>query len=131
MKQTNKNQLTKNLQNLKPLRDHERPTFMSQSTPTGYIPPPRATPEKNFLSERIPATRAIILSNSLRPGQKMMVEFPGVGQNISQTRRNCSLSLQEILKKLRKLRDSTIFYLENLTKSLYFRLKQDHWKVQP
>ena len=107
-----------------------RATYIYVSVNSNWVHPPRATPEKIFLSERIPATRAIILSNSLRPGQKMMVEFPGVGQNISQTRGNCSLSLQEILKKLRKLRDSTIFYLENL-KSLYFRLKQDHWKVQP
>ena len=54
--------------------------LMSQSIPTGSIPP-RATPGKIFLSERIPATRAIFLSNSLPRGKKMMVEFPGVGQN--------------------------------------------------
>ena len=52
---------------------------MSQSIPTRYIPP--GNPRKIFLSERIPTTRAIFLSNSLPPGQKMIVEFPGMGQN--------------------------------------------------
>ena len=51
---------------------------MSQSIPTGYIP--RATPRKIFLSERIRPNGQFFLSNSLPPGQKMMVEFPGVGQ---------------------------------------------------
>ena len=51
---------------------------MSQSIPTGYLPP--GIPIEHFLSERIPATRAVALSNPC-PGQQMMVEFPTVGQN--------------------------------------------------
>ena len=53
---------------------------MSQSNPTGYIPP-RATPGKIVLSERIPATRAKFFVQFPAPGAKMMVEFPEVGQN--------------------------------------------------
>ena len=45
------------------------PVVMSQSIPTGYIPH-RATPGKIFLIERILATRAIFLSNSLPRGKK-------------------------------------------------------------
>ena len=50
-------------------------SIMSQSIPTGYIPPGEI-----FLSERIPATRAIFLSNSPAPGQNDG-RIPGVGQN--------------------------------------------------
>ena len=78
---------------------------MSQSVPTGYIP--RATPRKIFLGERILATWAFSLSNSPAPGQKMMVEFSGVGQNFPKL-------LAKILKKLRKLRDSTNFLFGEL-----------------
>ena len=52
---------------------------MSQSIPTRYIPP--GNPGKIFLSERIPATQANFFVQFPAPGQKMMVEFPGVGQN--------------------------------------------------
>ena len=91
---------------------------MSQSIPTGYIPP-RATPGKMFLSERIPATRAIFLSNSL-PGAKNDGRIPGAGAKFSQTRRDCYLSLEKILKKLRKLRDSANFLLGELNKTIIF-----------
>ena len=45
---------------------------------------------ENFLSEQIPATQAIFWSNSLPPGQKMMVEFPGVGQNFPKLKETAS-----------------------------------------
>ena len=80
---------------------------MSQSMPTGYIP--RATPGKSALSERIPATRAIFFCLIPRPGARNVDRISGDVAKFSQTRRNCSLSLQKILKKLRKLRDSTNF----------------------
>ena len=54
---------------------------MSQSIPTGYIPPPPGNPRENILSEQIPATWEIFLVKFSAPGQKMMVDFPGVGQN--------------------------------------------------
>ena len=50
---------------------------MSQSISTGYIPPPG----KFFWASESRPPGQIFLSNSLSPGQKMMVEFPGVGQN--------------------------------------------------
>ena len=78
------------------------------------------SPREIFLSERIPATRAIFFSNSLPPGQKNDSLIPGAGAKVSQTRRNCSLSLKEILKKLRKLRDSTIFLFGELNKTFIF-----------
>ena len=53
--------------------------IISQPIPTGYIPP--GQPPENFLSEQIPATRAIFLSNSLPLGQKNDGRIPGVGQN--------------------------------------------------
>ena len=83
--------------------------------------PPRATPGKIFLSERrIPATRAIFFVQFPAPGAKNDGRIPGGGAKFSQTRRNCSLSLQEILKKLRKLRDSTIFLFGELNKTFLF-----------
>ena len=51
------------------------------SVDSNWVHPPRATPGKIFLSERIPATRAKFFVQFPAPGQKMMVEFPGVGQN--------------------------------------------------
>ena len=50
--------------------------LISQSIPTGYIP--SGNPRENFLSERIPATRAIFLSNSL-PRGKDYGRIPGGG----------------------------------------------------
>ena len=53
---------------------------MSQSIPTGYIPP--GNPRENFFERANPGHPGkFFLSNSLPLGQKMMVEFPGVGQN--------------------------------------------------
>ena len=46
-----------------------------------------------------------------------MVKFPGGGAKFSQTRRNSPLSLQKILKKFRKLRDSTNFLFGELSKT--------------
>ena len=87
--------------------------IMSQSIPTGYIP--RATPGKMFLSDRIPATRGIILSNPLPRGKKMMVDFRG-GKIFP----NSKIPLQKILKKLRKLRDSANFLFRELNKTIIF-----------
>ena len=48
---------------------------MSQSIPTGYIS------QENFFERANPGHPGNFFSNSLPPGQKMMVEFPGMGQN--------------------------------------------------
>ena len=71
--------------------------LMSRSIPTGYIPPP-GNPGENFLSELIPAIRAIFCLIPF-PRAKIIVEFPESGAKFSQTRRNCSvLSLQKSFK---------------------------------
>ena len=57
------------------------------------------------------------------PGQKTMVEFPGVGQNFPKLEETARQACKKFFKKLRKPRDSTIFHLENITKPLYFRLR--------
>ena len=64
---------------------HAKVTLMSQSIPTGYIPPPGQPPGKFFCL--IPCPRA-----------KNDGRIPGGGEKFSQTRRNCSLSLQKSLK---------------------------------
>ena len=49
--------------------------------PTGYTPPPPpGNPGYFFLSERVPVTRQIFGLIPC-PGAKMMVKFPGMGQN--------------------------------------------------
>ena len=67
--------------------------------------------------------------NLLKDWAKNDGRFPGSGAKFSQTRRNCSLSLQRILKKLRKLRDSATFIFRELKKPLCFRLKQNNSKI--
>ena len=53
--------------------------------------------------------------------------IPRGGAKFSQTRRNYSLKLAKNPKKT--TRQYKIFYLESLTKPLYFKLKQNHSKV--
>ena len=55
-----------------------------------------------------------------------MVEFPGVGQNFPKLEETAPLACKKILKKLRKLRDSTTFLFGELKKPLCFRLKQNN-----
>ena len=55
-------------------------TLMSQSIPTGYIPPP-GNPRENFFERANPGHPGKIFCLIPCPGAKMMVEFPGVGQN--------------------------------------------------
>ena len=69
---------------------------MSQSIPNGYIPIP-GQPPGNFFERANPG----------HPGKTTDGRIPGGGAKLSQTRGNCSLSLQKSLKKLKKLRDST------------------------
>ena len=80
---------------------------------------PRATPGKIFLSERILAARANFCLIPC-PGQNMVVKFPGGGAQFYQTRGNSPLSLQKILKKFRKLRESTNVLFGELKKTFKF-----------
>ena len=47
-------------------------------------------------------------------------KIPGGGAKFSQIRRNSPLSLQKIIKKFRKLRDSTNFLFGELNKTFIF-----------
>ena len=58
-----------------------------------------------------------------------MVEFPGVGQNLPKLEETAPQACKKILKKLRKLRDSTTFLFGELKKPLCFRLKQNNSKI--
>ena len=46
-----------------------------------------------------------------------MVEFPGVGQNFPKLKETATQACKKILKKLRKLRDSTTFLFGELKKN--------------
>ena len=74
----------------------ENRRLMSQSIQTGNIPPP-GNPRENFLSEPIPAARAIFCLISLPRGKNNGRISVG-GAKFSQTRRNYSLSLQKSSK---------------------------------
>ena len=69
----------------------DKESIMSQSIPTGYIPP-RVTPGKIFLSKRIPGKIFCLIPCS---GAKNDGRIPRGGAKFSQTRRNCCLSLQK------------------------------------
>ena len=58
---------------------------MSQSIPTGYIPP--GNPRENFFERANPGHPSKIFCLIPCPGAKMMVEFPGVGQNFPKLER--------------------------------------------
>ena len=73
---------------------------MSQSIPTGYIPPPG---KFFWASESRPPGQFFCLIPC--PGAKNDGRIPRDGAKFSQARRNCCLSLQKIHKKLRKLRE--------------------------
>ena len=101
--------------------------LMSQSIPTGYIPP--GNPRENFFERANPGHPSKIFCLIPCPGAKNDGRIPGGGAKFSQTRRNCSLNLPKILKKLRKLRDSATFLFGELKKLLCFRLKQNNSKI--
>ena len=59
----------------------------------------------------------------------MMVEFPGVGQNFPKLEETPPYANKKSLRNSGNYETVQIFCLENLTKLLYFRLKQNHLKV--
>ena len=58
---------------------------MSQSIPTGYIPP--GNPRKNFFERANLGHPGNIFCLIPCPGAKMMVEFSGVGQNFPNSKK--------------------------------------------
>ena len=69
--------------------------IMSQSIPTGYIPP--GNPRENFFERANPGHPGKFFCLIPCPGAKNDGRIPRGGAKCSQTRRNCSLSLQKIL----------------------------------
>ena len=68
--------------------------IMSQSIPTGYIPPP-GNPGEIFFERANPGHPGKFFCLIRCPGAKNDGRIPGGGAKFSQTRRNCSLSLQK------------------------------------
>ena len=91
---------------------------MSQSVPTGYIPP--GNPWEIFFERANPGHPGNFFCLSPCPGAKNDGRIPGGGAKFFQTQRNCSLSLQKNLEKLRKLRDSTNFLFGEFNKTFIF-----------
>ena len=92
---------------------------MSQSIPTGYIPP--GQPQGKLFEPADPGHPSkFFLSNPLPSGQKMMVEFLGVGQNFSKLVETPLKLAKESFKKFRKLRKSTNFLFGELNKTFIF-----------
>ena len=77
---------------------------MSQSIPTGYIPP--GNPGENFFSELIPATGRIFCLIPC-PEAKNDGRIPrGLGKIFPNSKKLLRIKLAEVYKKSRKLRDS-------------------------
>ena len=84
----------------------QSPYHVSVNSNWIHASPPWATPWKIFLSELIPATRAILLSNSL-PREKNDGRIPqGLGKIFPNSKKLLRIKLAKVLKKLRRLRDS-------------------------
>ena len=92
------------------------PTKYYVSVNSNWVHPPPGNPGEDFFERANPGHPGKIFCLIPCPGAKNAGRIPGDGAKFSQTRRNCSLSLQKILKKLRKLRDSTTFLFGELKK---------------
>ena len=88
---------------------------MPQSIPIGYIKP--GNPREQFFERANPGHPGNFLYVIPCPRAKNDGQIPRGGAKLSQTRRNSPLSLQKILKKFRKLRDSSNFLFGELNKT--------------
>ena len=100
---------------------------MSQSIPTGYIPP--GNPRENFFERANPGHSGKNFCLIPCPGAKNDGRIPGGGGKFSSTRRNCSLSLQKNPLKIEKTTRQYNFLFGELKKPLCFRLKQNNSKI--
>ena len=93
---------------------------MSQSIPTGYTPPPLpGNPGENFVEQANPGHLGKFSCLIPCPRAKNDGRIPGGGEKFFQTRSlTAPQACKKILKKLRKLRDSTTFLFGEL-KNLY------------
>ena len=76
-------------------------TVMSQSIPTGYIPPGNS--REKFCERANPGHLGKIFCLIPCPGAKNDGRIPGGGAKFSRTQRNCSLSLQKSPLKIKKI----------------------------
>ena len=90
------------------------------SVNSNWVHPPPGNPRENCFERANPGHPGNFFCLIPCPGAKNDGRIPGGGAKFFQTRRNCSLSLQKILKKLRKLRDSTNFLFGEFNKTFIF-----------
>ena len=108
-------------------RDKLKCVQCNVSVNSNWVHPPPRQPRGNFFwasESRSPGQ--IFLSNSLPRGKKWWSNSRGWGKIFPDSKKLLLKLAKKILKKLRKLWDSTTFYLENLKKPLCFRLKQNN-----
>ena len=102
---------------------------MSQSIPTGYIPPP-GQPRGNFFwasESRRPGQ--IFLSNSLARGKKWWSNSRGWGKIFPNSKKLLLKLAKKSVKNWENYETLQLFYLENLKKPLCFRPKQNNSKI--
>ena len=103
--------------------------IMSQSIPTWFIPSPPGNSREIFFERANPGHPGKFFFPIPCPGAKKYGQIPGGGAKFTQTRRNSHLTCKKSLRNSENYETVQIFCLENLTKLLYFRLKQNQWKV--
>ena len=91
---------------------------MSQSIPTGYIPP--GNPGENFFERANPGHPGKFFCLIPCPGAKNDGRIPGDGAKFPKLEETVPQACKKILKKLRKQRDSTTFFSGELEKTLMF-----------
>ena len=96
------------------------PANVSVNSNWVHLPPGK--PREIFFERANPGYQGNFFCLNPLPRGKNDGRIPRGGAKFFRTRRNCSLSLQKILKKT--TRQYKFFYLESLTKPLYFKLKQ-------
>ena len=106
-------------------------TFFSYyvSVNSNWVHPPPGNPGKIFWASESRPPRQNFLSNSLPRGKKWRSNAWGWGKIFAYSKKLPIKLAKKSLRNSEKFEKVQIFCLENLTKLLYFRLKQNHSKV--
>ena len=102
--------------------------LMSQTIPTGYIPPGQPRGKFFWASESRPPGQ-IFLSNSLPRGKKCWSNCRGWGKIFPNSKKLLLKLAKKSLKSWENYETVQLFYLENLKKPLCFRPKQNNSKI--
>ena len=103
---------------------------MSQSIPTVYIPPPPGKPRENLFERVNPGHPGKSFCLIPCPRAKNDAQIPRGWGKIFPNSKKLPLKLAKNSSRNSENYETVqIFYLENLRKLLYFRLKQNHSKV--